>query len=71
MDPDVVEIKSFIHLSLWSVHVGIEALKSLFDGEEEDDVDEYDAVVGDQEKHLEALRPTIVGTVSCLIHLLH
>ena len=70
-DADAVEVDALVHLVGRPVDVGVEALERLFDRQQEDDVDEDDAVVADQEEHLEALSPAVVAAVRGLVHLLY
>ena len=65
-----VQVQPVVHLFLASLHEGIVPLQSLLNRQQEDDVDENDAVGADQVEHLDGLREAGIRAISNVIHLL-
>jgi len=71
IDAHGVDVQSPIHLLWPSLHVGIISFQSLLHSQQENDVDEDNAVGANQVKHLEGLSVPQVLAFRLIVHLLN
>jgi hypothetical protein len=63
-----VNVQALIHLRWTALHKGVVPLQSLFDGQQEDYVNENHAVCADQVKHLEGLGEPEISAFWLVVH---